>query len=146
LTGGVATTIQHRPTQGGKPGGKALFQLIEIEAGNHPAKGIVGGNAVGQVKKPAQPGAFRSAKRFYRNPVIRPTDDGTDGDDEHIEQGVRSIPIDARVIDVDEMSLDTGHWHGCHNGILLVILSSPMLVSIIPDRYQVCHAMDTAWI
>jgi hypothetical protein len=80
----------------------------------HPAKGIVRRNAVGKGKKSAQPGKFRVPKLFHRNPVIGPTDDGTDGDDKHIEQGMGFIPVDAWIIDMGEMGLNAGRWESKH--------------------------------
>jgi hypothetical protein len=119
--------------QGGKPVRKALLQLVGIEVRKDSAKSIVGWNAVGKGKKPAQPGKFRVPKLFHRNPVIGPTDDGTDGDDKHIEQGMGFIPVDAWIFDMGEMGLNAGRWGSSHTR------SSWSFVSLLclPPSYQI---------
>jgi len=78
---------------------KALLELVGVDAGEHPAKGVVRRDAIGQGEKGCQPGALRLAELFHVNPAVCAADDSTNRDNDDIEQGVVFGAVDPWVVD-----------------------------------------------
>src|ERR1700688_4250905 len=67
---------------------EALMKGAGVQQAEDAAKGIVGGNAVGQRQKGLEPGSFGAAVLGDVLPAVRTADDGTDGDDDDVHEVV----------------------------------------------------------
>ena len=57
-----------------------MLKLLGIDAGKDPTKGVIGGDAVGELKKGLEPVVFGLAKEFKLFPTFGAADGGADGD------------------------------------------------------------------
>jgi hypothetical protein len=55
----------HELRDGLRPREKTCLKALGIEAGKDTAKGVMGGNAMGQSEESLEPGAFALAKEFH---------------------------------------------------------------------------------
>jgi hypothetical protein len=81
-----------------RPGHKALLKMLRIETRKDPAKGIMGGNPMGQGKKGLEPGELALPKEF---PILEPfssRQEGTQSNDQHIEQVMLLRSLNTRVL------------------------------------------------
>src|SRR5262245_55723905 len=74
----------------------------------------MGGNAIGQRKEAPEPSFFGLSKSLDRHPVIGPTHDRANGDDNHIQQLISLVTLDPWILERSKMLDHTGRavlWH-----------------------------------
>jgi hypothetical protein len=76
------------------PADKAGLELLRIQTGKHPGKGVMRRDAVGQLQKGLQPFDPGLAELFDIFPIICSGDYSTYGDDQDIQQLMQLGPID----------------------------------------------------
>jgi len=81
-----------------RPGQKALLKMFRIETRKDPAKGIMGGNPMGQGKKGLEPGALALAKEFHVLEPFSTRQEGTQSNDQNIEQVMLLRALNTRVL------------------------------------------------
>jgi len=74
-----------RLVQGRGPPHKALRQFVGLEPGQHPAKGIVRGNTMGEGQELLEPLRLGLPILFHVFPALRSAEDGAQGNDKNIE-------------------------------------------------------------
>ena len=80
--------LAHRIHPVGEAGGEPLW----VQHAEYPTEGIVRGNPVGQLQEPVKPFPFGLAELLDLHPVVRAADDGTQGDDDDVQQFVAFGP------------------------------------------------------
>jgi hypothetical protein len=78
---------------------KAGLQLLSVQESKDPTKGVMRGDAMGQLKGLLEPLVFRFAKEFNIRPRVCATDRRTDGYDDDVEQQMPSVTT-TRIIQV----------------------------------------------
>src|SRR5262249_31161369 len=86
-----------------KPLLDARNQRGRVEEGEDPAKGVVRGDAVGQVEELAEKGQFGLAEAFDIDPAVGAAESGTEGQDDDIEQRMTLGPVQAWVCKFDKV-------------------------------------------
>jgi hypothetical protein len=74
----------HRFAEALHPVQKTGFKLFRINVGKNPAKGVMGGDPVGQAEQVREPGLLRLPKFFDFYPSFCSADDSTDRNDDDI--------------------------------------------------------------
>jgi hypothetical protein len=82
---------------------KVSLELFRIQAGEDAAKGVVGGDTVGQLQKGREPVEFGMAEAFYIHPAVGTADHGADSNDQDIQQLMTFAALNSRVFRVGEM-------------------------------------------
>ena len=91
---------------GGDPTLKALLKSAGIDAIKEALEGVVGRNAVGELKEATQPIAPLFAEDFDLLPILSASQDGTQGNDDDVGEQMEFAPIDAWIFQVAKMLLD----------------------------------------
>ena len=86
-------------TESRDPGPEAGLEGLGIETVEDAFEGVMRGNTVGQGQEAVQPGAPALTEGGDLLPVISATEDGTDGDDDDVEQEVQAAVSPARVFE-----------------------------------------------
>lgn len=73
------------------------MEAFGIEAGQDPAKGVMRGNAVGQVEKLFQPRLFASAEEFHVLESVAADHDGAQSNDDDVDEAMLLGAFDSRV-------------------------------------------------
>ena len=82
-----------------------------VDQHQHPAEGVVRGNAAWQLKEAAEPAAFAAAVKGDVLEALSLADHGADRDHQDIEQLVLDPPVTARVLDLGKL-VDQRLEHG----------------------------------
>jgi hypothetical protein len=85
---------------------KAVFKFGRLDGRKHRPRGAVRGDTVGQAPKPAKPAYFGLTKLFDGNPIIGPTQHGTQGDGDDIDQSVGRRMLLTRIFDLSQAFSD----------------------------------------
>src|SRR6266542_2726337 len=101
--------------QGRHPAAEAGSELAGVQGGEDAAEGVVGGDAVGQGQEAPEPVVLGMAEGLDVGPGLGPADDGAQGEDEDVAQGVQLGAIEAGVRQVGEV-VDQGQLGRCHGG------------------------------
>jgi len=99
---------------GRRPSGKRRPERDRIEAAHDIAQGIVGGNAVGQRQKAAQPRFPFLGKGLHPDPIFDPTEDRTQHNHQNILEWVKLVPgLAARIGQVGKIraGVEQFGWH-----------------------------------
>src|SRR5512144_1088766 len=77
------------------PAQQGLLEGRRIESGEHASEGSLAGDAVGQVKEAGQPTPTAGAEFVDGGEGSGPGEDGADGDEGDVDQGVSAGAFDA---------------------------------------------------
>src|SRR5262249_15142291 len=104
--------------QGGHPTAETGSEPGGAQGGEDAAEGIVRGDAIGQGQEALEEVALGMAEGLDVRPGLGPTDDGAEGKDEDVGQGVELGAVDARVGQVGEVVQQSqfGPSHGGSSG------------------------------
>ena len=99
---------------------ETALELLRVQPGENVAEGVVGGNAVGQVQKGAEPLLLALAEHLHVDPGIRAADYGADGDCHDVQQLVSLSPLYPRALQVlktfhDRCTLPLHHHSPSHH-------------------------------
>ena len=97
-----------------QPGRDHLLQLIRIKPREHPRKGVVRGDAAGQLQKPRKPLALGMPELGDLVPVFGAPDHRADRDRQDVEQLVPAGALDARIAHAFEVFKQAGLDSGAH--------------------------------
>src|SRR3990170_5941643 len=86
-----------RTLEAGHPILQAAQELARVESREHPAEGVVRGEAVLQPQEAAEPFPLLAAETGHVDPTLRPADRRAQGDDDHVHQQVPAGIAAARV-------------------------------------------------
>jgi len=100
-------------SQGLNPVVEAGLEGLGVKAFKDALEGIMGRDAVGQLEEGCQPGAASPRKGNHLLPIIGISNDGTDGDDDDVEQEVSLEVLTPRVAESAKEPSDgeSGHGH-----------------------------------
>jgi hypothetical protein len=90
------------------PAQQAFLERARVDPRQDAREGVVGRDAVGQVKEPSEPGPAVEAELLDRGERVGPGEDTADGDEDDVDQGVFAGPLDAWVGEVLEVVLERG--------------------------------------
>jgi len=115
---GLALHGDERPRRalgdGLRPGHKTRLKALRVQAGKDAAKGIRGGNAMGQSQPGLEPGLLALAKEFHGLEAFPAGQEGAYSDDQDIEEVMLLRPRHAGVLSGAKM-LDNRRVHRCRH-------------------------------
>lgn len=80
------------------PTEEALDELLAVEQGEDPAKGVMRGNPIGQLQELLQPVPFGVSEFLHGDEVIGAGDHGTDGEEQDVAEVVALTALDAGIL------------------------------------------------
>jgi len=105
----------HELRHGLRPGEETGLKALRIEAGKNTAKGVMGGNAVGQSKEGLEPRALALTKELHILDAFPARQERAQGNDQDIKQEMLLRPLNAGGLSGVEM-LDNRCVHGVSHG------------------------------
>lgn len=82
------------------------MEAFGIESGEDPPKGVMRGDAIGEVEELLQPRLFAFAEEFHVLEAVATDHDGAQGNDDDVDKAVFLGAFDSRVRQVLEMGND----------------------------------------
>ena len=120
--------------QAARPVGETLRKLPRIEQGKDTSEGIMTGDAIGQLEKARQPGAFGFSEALKLDKVLRPAEQRADGDHQAVVEAMRLGALQPRI--GDEGEVKTKAFSGG-------VLEHPELLSEVykkvPFQFYLCN-------
>ena len=90
------------------------MEVFGIEAGKDPPKGVMRGDAIGQVEQLLQPPLFAFAKEFHVLESVATDHDGPQSNDDDVDEAMLLGAFDSRVWQVFEVGNDRYVGHALH--------------------------------
>jgi len=111
-------------SRGLNPGQKAGLELLGVKSSEDATKGVMRGDAVGQIQEGAEPAQFGGAELLDLNPAIGATDHGTDSNRENVEQVVALGALDSWILEWCEVVAKAGDGRLVHRSPHQIIRDS----------------------